>query len=79
MNSLQLVFVGFNVGLNKHRAWSNARGKFVYKSYVEVDDMILEDVLVYVNTCHDRWRELIGHEGEGMGSICDTICPNVLM
>lgn len=41
--------------------------------------MILEDVLVYVKTFHDGWRELIGHEGEGMGSICDTICPKVVM
>lgn len=41
--------------------------------------MSLEDVHSYVKACYNGWKNLIGHEGEGMGSICVTIVSNVLM
>lgn len=34
--------------------------------------MNIEDLPSYPNLYHDGWQELIGHEEEGMGSMCVT-------
>ena len=40
---------GIDVSLNQQRARANACANFVYKSYVEIDNMNIEDVKAYTN------------------------------
>jgi hypothetical protein len=39
----------------------------------EIDCMSLEEVRAYAKFCRNGWQDLIGHEKEGIGSICVTI------
>jgi hypothetical protein len=64
---------GIDVSLNRQRARSNAHDSFVYKTDDEIDRMSLEEVQAYAKFCHNGWKDLIGHEEGGIGSICVTI------
>jgi len=43
----------------------------------DIDCMILEKVQAYAIFCCNSWKDLIGHDEEGTGSICVTIGLNI--
>ena len=71
-DNLHFALVGVDVGMNRHRACACSRACFSYKTDIEVDSMSDEDVKAYENNFRDGWFELLHHEGEGRGEVCEN-------
>ena len=71
-DNLQSALVGVDVGMNRHRECACSRSCFYYKTNIEVDSMSSEDAKAYAKHCRDGWFELLHHEGEGRGEVCEN-------
>ena len=69
--NLQSALFGVGVGMDRHKARSTSRACFCYKIDEEVDSMSLEDAKAYAKQCRDGWFDLLHHEGEGQGEVCE--------
>jgi len=59
-----------DIGLNRQRARADAHANYVYKIDEEIDNMNTEELKAYAKACRNGWKDLIVHEGEGVGSVC---------
>ena len=73
-DNLQSALVGVDAGTNRHRARACLCAHFYYKTYIEVDSMSLKDAKAYSKHCLYGWFELLHHEGEGRGEVCQKFC-----
>ena len=67
---------GIDVCLNRQRERENARDNFLYHTDDEIDNMSIEELIIYANHCRNGWQELVIHEEEGMGLM---VRVNILM
>jgi len=42
IDNIQSALTGIDIGLNRQRAWANARAIFIYKTHEEIDNMNVE-------------------------------------
>ena len=77
--NLQSALLGVSVGMDGHRARTTSCAHFCYKTHKEVDLMSLEDAKAYAKDCRDGWFDLLHHEGEGRGEVCEDFYYNLII
>ena len=77
--NLQSALFGVGVGMDRHRACATSHACFCYKIDEEVDSMSLEDAKAYAKQCRDGWFDLLHHEGEGQGEVCEDFYYNLII
>jgi hypothetical protein len=71
--NLELIFYGVDVSLNRQRAEANSQAIIVYKTYAELDTMLVEDLKEYTNFFHDGWMEVIQNDEPNNRLVCVLI------
>ena len=77
--NLQSALFGVGVGMDRHKSRATSCACFCYKTDEQVDSMSLEDAKAYGKQCRYMWFDLLHHEGEGKGEVCEDFYYNLII